>query len=97
MATFFIGDIDAPAIIMDHCREYGQKIRMTPLKEDPTENPEYEYVEWKPLNRNYIGRIRPGDHVFFQDHLNVFWELRVYPKDSPVDKTGLKVIDKLRG
>jgi hypothetical protein len=95
--AFFLGGQDALVIVMDHCRESGQKFSLRPLEKDPRDEKDMEYVKWGHLNHNWIGRLHPGDKILWQDNMDVFWYVELYPEPRTVDKTGLEIVKGLMG
>ena len=91
--TFYLGDHDAAAIVMDHCRSTGQKFTLH-TTEDPRGRPDGEYIVFRDLNWNHIGHLEGGDRVFFESH-GVVWEIYVHSMPRPVDRSGLECVKKL--
>lgn len=95
--SHFFGDVDAAAIVMEHCRNTGQKFTLYPLRSgDPRENPENEYVTWRELNWNHVGHLHGGDKVSFQDVKGSFWEIYIHELPRPVDRSGLEQLEKIK-
>ena len=71
---FFKGDLTAPAIIMDHCRETGQSFTMKPVESSGSCGGEDDRIE---LNPNYIGKMPHGANVLFKDAQGQSWVIKV--------------------
>lgn len=89
----YVGEIDSPAIVLDHCGQTDQNFSFEHLNQDPRVwvndegneevNVEYKDVKFTELNWNHVGHLGPGDKVLFQDTKGVFWWIRIGTYPSP--------------
>jgi hypothetical protein len=93
--TSFFGDVDTPAIVMEHCRATRQKFTFEILDEDPRSKPEFQYVNWRELNWNHLGHLEAGDKISFQDVKGDFWCVFLSRIPRPVDRGGVEAVEKI--